>query len=154
MSDEYSSGAAPTASLLVQRLTIILAVLLVIGSLFWAGDVYRKGFGWLLFPQQIVSGLIGISTALVFLHIPAGGGERIKVPWYDIVAAIAGLIVGFYVAVNYEQMSLDVPFQKLDGIICGIDDQTRIFSVYSCQLYFRKIKGERNHAELHCLDNY
>ena len=61
MPDEYSSGAAPTASKLVQRLTITLAVLLVCGSIFWAGDVYRKGFGWLLFPQQIVSGLIGIS---------------------------------------------------------------------------------------------
>ncbi|MBT7956978.1 MAG: TRAP transporter fused permease subunit [Rhodospirillaceae bacterium] len=120
MSDEYSSGAAPTASMLVQRLTIILAVLLVVGSLFWAADVYRRGFGWLLFPQQIVSGLIGISTALVFLHIPAGGGARVKVPWFDAIAAIAGLIVSFYVAVNYEQMSLDVPFQKLDGIICGI----------------------------------
>ena len=117
MTDEFTSGAAPSASPALRRLTGTLAVLLTTGSILWAGDIYRQVFGLLLFPQQIVVALLGISIALVYLHLPAGSVPRGKVPWYDALAAIAGLIVGFYVAANYERMSLEQPFLTVEGII-------------------------------------
>ncbi len=101
----------------VQYLTTSLAVLLTLGALMWAGDVYRKLFGLLLFPQQLVAGLIGISLALAFLHVRADRTKDGRPPWYDLVAASAGLVCGLYVAVHYERMSLDQPFQTVEGIV-------------------------------------
>ena len=117
MSENTSSGAAPTASILVQRLTITLSVLLSFGAILWAADIYRKVFGLLLFPQQFIAVLIGISIALVFLHVPANRGSRRELPWYDAIAAIFGFVAGLYVGVNYERLFMDIPFQTTEGII-------------------------------------
>jgi TRAP transporter 4TM/12TM fusion protein len=114
---ERETGAAPSASRAVQRLTVTLAVLLTSASICWAADLYRGVFGLLLFNQQIIAGMIGISLALVYLHVPAGKGPRTRLPWYDALAAVAGLVAAFYTAIKYERLFMDMPFLPVDALI-------------------------------------
>lgn len=120
MSEDITTGAAPTASVLVQRLTLILATLITLGAISWAGDLYRQIFGLLLFAQQIIAGLIGIVTALVFLHVPLNRGRRHHLPWYDGVAALLAVAAAGYLALHYERLALDIPYQTAEGIALAV----------------------------------
>lgn len=83
----------------------VLAALLTFGSLAWSADLYRA-VGLILFPEQFMSGMLGIALALVYLHYPARRGtERTRVPFHDIVIAMLGLAAGGYVAVTYPELS-------------------------------------------------
>ncbi len=117
--DELVTGAAPTASPLVRRLTTMIAVILVLGSLGWALDIYRGVFGLLVYNESVIATMLGVALGLVYLHKPAGGGERHAVPWYDVLAAIAGPVAGIYIAVNFEELYIEMPYFPLDGLIAS-----------------------------------
>lgn len=63
--------------------------------------------GLLLYPEQFGAGMLGVALALVYLHVPAGGGRerRGPVPWYDLLLAAAGIAVCLFVAVAFPQFS-------------------------------------------------
>ena len=115
--DELVTGAAQTASPLVRRLTTTIAVVLVIGSLGWALDIYRGVLGLLVYNEQVVVSMLGVAIGLVYLHVPAGGGDRHAVPWYDVVAAIVGPAAGIYLAANFERLYIEMPYFPIDGLI-------------------------------------
>lgn len=58
--------------------------------------------GWLVFNEQYMGLFLGLALAATYLLIPARPGYgRGALPWYDAVAALAGLAVGLYVFVFY-----------------------------------------------------
>ena len=56
--------------------------------------------GWLVFNEQYMGLFLGLALCATYLLIPARPNfGRSKVPWYDLIAALASLTVGLYVFV-------------------------------------------------------
>ena len=95
----------------------VLAALLTLGSLAWSADLYRD-VGLVLFTEQFLAGMLGIALALVFMHYPARRRTtRMRVPVYDLVAAVLGLGAGAYVAVVFPELSERLDTDPLDGLV-------------------------------------
>jgi TRAP-type uncharacterized transport system fused permease subunit len=60
---------------------------------------------WLVFNEQYMGLFLALSLFATFLLVPARGAlDRDYVPWYDLIAAIAGLGVGLFIFVQYPQL--------------------------------------------------
>jgi TRAP transporter 4TM/12TM fusion protein len=60
---------------------------------------------WLVFNEQYMGLFLALSLFATFLLVPGRGvADRAHVPWYDLIAAVAGLTVGLYVFVQYPKL--------------------------------------------------
>ena len=60
---------------------------------------------WLVFNEQYMGLFLALSLFATFLLVPGRGvADRAHVPWYDLIAALAGLGVGLYVFVQYPKL--------------------------------------------------
>lgn len=102
------------------RLKVALASLITIAALMWGGDVFRQ-LGVNILKQQFVAGMLAVSLALVYLHLPAKrkGEPRSRVPWYDWVCAVAGLAAGLYLAFKIPVLADLILMRPPDGVIAG-----------------------------------
>ncbi len=108
---------APPASPVVRVLRPILAGGLTLASLAWAADLYRMA-GLLLYTEQFLAAMFGASLCLTYIHFPAKRGtSRGKLPWYDAVAAVAGLAAGWYVAFVYPDLVTRMIDKPTDALI-------------------------------------
>ena len=57
--------------------------------------------GWLVFNEQYLGLFLGISLCATYLLVPARPRRTDKIPWYDILASIAGFSVGLYIFIFY-----------------------------------------------------
>jgi len=81
-----------------------LAVALTGASLAWSADLFRT-VGLNVLDEQIMGPMLGMALALVFVTFPARRDtERRAVPWYDWVAAGAGLAAGGYVGFTFDTL--------------------------------------------------
>jgi TRAP transporter 4TM/12TM fusion protein len=102
---EELSTAAPPHSPLGRVVQKFLAALLTLGSLAYSIGLTRKA-GLVLFPEQFLAAAYGVCLALLFVSFPARrGSERGDIPWYDWLAAAAGLAVGIYVAIAFPRLT-------------------------------------------------
>jgi len=102
---EELSAAAPPRSLLGRVAQQSLAALLTLGSLAYSVGLTRAA-GLVLFPEQFLAAAYGVCLALLFISFPAKRGtQRTDIPWYDWLAAIAGLAVCAYVAVAFPRLT-------------------------------------------------
>ena len=61
--------------------------------------------GWLVFNEQYMGLFLGLSLFATFLLVPARGAkDRGYVPWYDLIAAAAGLAVGLFIFFQYPKL--------------------------------------------------
>jgi len=93
-----------------------LAVALTLGSLAWAADLYRM-VGFVLYNEQHIAIALALAMPLLFLTVPARKGPRTHVPWYDLLAALAGAAASLYIALRYPRLldtMMDVP---VDGVL-------------------------------------
>ncbi len=99
----------------------VLGAAFTLASLAWCGDFYRRVLGLLLFPEQLVAALLGIGLAIAFLRFPfRRGGERSgAVPWYDVLLAGAGFVIGCYVAVVYPNLQARLVDNPIDALVCA-----------------------------------
>jgi TRAP transporter 4TM/12TM fusion protein len=96
--------AGSLASAAANRVRTVLAVALTSASLAWSADVFRT-VGLNVLDEQIMGPMLGIALALVFVIFPARRhAERREVPWYDWVAAGAGLAAGGYVGLTFDTL--------------------------------------------------
>lgn len=102
----------------VRPVAIALAVGLVLSSLAWAADLYRL-LNISIIDETFNAYFLGGAVALLYLSVTAGSHRGRMPPWYDIIAAIAGLIAAIYVGYNYQDLDLRAPDFPLDGIIAG-----------------------------------
>lgn len=84
---------------LVHWLSAIITVL----ALAWAVDLHVR-LGYLLFTEQALAIILGLSYLIIFLTIPIRDGGRIA-PWYDITAGILGALACVLVAVRFPVVS-------------------------------------------------
>jgi TRAP transporter 4TM/12TM fusion protein len=62
-------------------------------------------FGWLFFNEQYMGLFLALSLFATFILAPASvSAKPDHVPWYDRVAAIAGLVVGLYIFIEYPKL--------------------------------------------------
>jgi TRAP transporter 4TM/12TM fusion protein len=91
-----TGGALPYPGLLIDA----LAILLTLGGIGWALDVYnRLGLG--IYDQQYLAVMLALALAMSFLKFPASGKEKTTLPWYDLVAAVAAFAATLYLAIFY-----------------------------------------------------
>lgn len=82
---------------------LILITLPLIG-VFFLLDVPQR-IGWLVFPEQYVGLFLALALCGTFLLVPEGAwGHGDRVPWYDLLAAVAGLVVGLYIFFYYPKL--------------------------------------------------
>jgi TRAP transporter 4TM/12TM fusion protein len=64
-------------------------------------DVPQK-INWLVFNEQYIGLFLALSLFATFILVPARGKQDSNyVPWYDLIAALAGLGVGLYIFFQY-----------------------------------------------------
>jgi TRAP-type uncharacterized transport system fused permease subunit len=104
---------------LAGKVADILAIVLPLGTIAWAADLFRA-VGWLFYPEQFFAAMLGIGIALVYLHVPAGKSRNrsAAVPWYDIAAAAAGFAAALFVAFRFPTLSVDST-RPMEGLIAG-----------------------------------
>jgi TRAP transporter 4TM/12TM fusion protein len=76
--------------------------------------------GWLIFPEQYLGLFLALTLCATFLVVPEGvAGHRDRVPWYDCLAAVGGLVVGLYVFINYPRFANSLGEIHVDRVIMG-----------------------------------
>ena len=120
MQETSSEGPGPRASWAVRVVGAGLGALLTLGSIAWACDLFRE-VGLIIFPEQFLAGMLAIGLALVFVVKPARRATpRLRVPWYDAVAALVSAVAASYVAVEYERIFEELHRRPLDAVIVGV----------------------------------
>jgi TRAP transporter 4TM/12TM fusion protein len=88
----------------VRVVVTVLAGTLTLGSIAWAAGIYAS-IGLQIYNEQFIAAMYAVALSLAFLHLPARrGGERGRVPWFDLLAAALALAAGGYLAVRYPQV--------------------------------------------------
>ena len=101
--------------------TTALAILIPLVSIAWGIDLYRS-LGLNLFGEQVLSLILALVLPLVFLRYPARGsvsGQRDKIPFYDVIAALLGFSCALYVAFEYPRIFEELYTRPLDATIIG-----------------------------------
>ena len=82
----------------------LVLVALPISGIFFLFNLPQQ-IGWLVFNEQYLGLFLALSLCATFLLIPAGKWDKSqRVPWYDWLGALAGLVVGLYLFVQYPQL--------------------------------------------------
>jgi TRAP transporter 4TM/12TM fusion protein len=96
----------------------ILISIPVLGVIFLLEVPQR--LGWLIFPEQYLGLFLSLTLSVTFLVVPEGvSGHRDRVPWYDFLAAVAGLVVGLYIFIQYPRFANSLGEIHLDRVIMG-----------------------------------
>ena len=99
------------------QIQIGLAALMGLAAIAWCTDLFRP-LGLLIFPEQFAMGMVGATLCLAYLRFPASAGARLSgPPWYDMLAAVAGLAAGMYLAIVYPTLTLRLFDNPLDALI-------------------------------------
>lgn len=109
-----------------------MAALLTCGAVAWAADFYRM-VGIQVYTEQYIGALCALALPLVFLYVPArrrtrsalddesgARGRTGAVPWYDLLAALAGFVACAYIAVRFPVLSEEISQRPWDGMIVAI----------------------------------
>jgi TRAP transporter 4TM/12TM fusion protein len=116
MAEELDGGFDQPSSL--GPVATALAIILTLAALAWAADLYRS-VGLLLIDEQFNAFILAIALALVYLTKRMRKGRKGPAPWYDVVAASAGMLAALYVAYDYRALSDAIAFNPLRGVIIG-----------------------------------
>ena len=109
---------APVAAWTVRIAGRLLGGLLTAAALAEAADLYRA-VGIVVFAEQRLLALLGLALGTLYLLKGAGPGQRLRVPWYDALAATAGVLVCFYLSWHYERIFEELYSRPRDALIGG-----------------------------------
>jgi len=71
--------------------------------------------------QQYIGFIFGLVIASCIVITPAKRGLSLnKLPWYDLMLSFIGLISGFYIAINYKTITVDIGLMMPERVILGI----------------------------------
>ena len=104
---------------LISRINYILLVLIpVLGMVFLLETPQR--IGWLIFNEQYLGLFLALTLCATFLTVPeSASGHKDRVPWYDLLAALGGLLVGLYVFINYPSLVYSLGEIHPDRVFMG-----------------------------------
>ena len=96
----------------------LLAGLLTAAALAEAADLYRA-VGIVVFAEQRLLALLGLALGTLYILKGAKPGPRLDVPWYDALAATAGVLVCFYLSWHYERIFEELYSRPRDALLGG-----------------------------------
>jgi TRAP transporter 4TM/12TM fusion protein len=103
------AAAASRATILA---TYTLQSLLVAAVVLWVLDIPRQLFGLALYTEQLLAVCLGLTLGLAYLADTSRQRN-----WRDWTAAVVSLVLCFYIAARYEQLTLDMGFLPLDTLV-------------------------------------
>ena len=78
-------------------------------------------FGLLFFNEQYLGLFLGLTLCATYLLVPAKRqAASTRIPWYDLLAALAGFTVGFYVFVKYPDLANTLGEITGERIVLGV----------------------------------
>ncbi len=76
--------------------------------------------GWLVFNEQYMGLFLGLGLCATYLIIPAKPVRgRNRVPWYDVIASLAGLVIGLYIFIFYPSIVNSLGDISAERVILG-----------------------------------
>jgi TRAP transporter 4TM/12TM fusion protein len=77
-------------------------------------------FGLSFYIQQYLGIFFGLIMALVYILIPfKKGGQMDRLPWYDLICSLAGMVVGIYLALYYKEIVVELGLLIPHRIVLG-----------------------------------
>jgi TRAP transporter 4TM/12TM fusion protein len=117
LSEEVARTRELTGS--IGRLARALLILIPVVGVVFLLDLPQE-LGWLIFPEQYLGLFLALTLCATFLIVPEGRrGHRRQVPWYDLLAATAGLAVGLYIFIQYPRFAYSLGEIHLDRVVMG-----------------------------------
>ena len=101
--DRQQTSPQPPRLAAIRLPVRFLGAVITLLSLVWAVDLHVR-LGYILYTEQALAAILGLSFLVIFLTIPARTGGRIA-PWYDVFAGIAGVLACGLVAVRFPVIS-------------------------------------------------
>jgi TRAP transporter 4TM/12TM fusion protein len=99
--------------------TGILATALTLGAVAWSVGIYQI-LALSIYEEQFAAAMLAACLALTFLHLPVRREtKRVRVPWYDWTAAVAGFGAAGYIAVYYPTIVDLILLRPTDAVIAG-----------------------------------
>ena len=97
----------------------LLLIAIPLSGMFFLLNVPQY-IGWLVFNEQYMGLFLGLGLCATYILIPAKPTvSRDSVPWYDILAALAGMAVGLYVFVFYPSIVNSLGDISTERVILG-----------------------------------
>ena len=97
----------------------VLLIAIPLSAMFFLLDVPQR-IGWLVFNEQYMGLFLGLGLCATYLLIPAKPRHRSHVPWYDFIAALAGMAVGLYVFIYYPSIVNSMGDIATERVILGV----------------------------------
>ena len=103
-----------------RRLIDLIALLLTLGGICWALDIYNR-VGIAIYDQQYLAGMLALTLTLAFLKLPAiPTQEKTDLPWYDAVAAFVVFTATAYLAAFYPRIVDLIYLRQTDSVIVSV----------------------------------
>lgn len=120
MTANKTTAAPERTPSLANVVITFLAIALTCSAIVRALDIDRMA-GLVLYTEQYLAFMLCLALPLVYLAVPARKGQKRSdnIPWYDVLAAIAGFVTAAYVAIRYPALANLTTQRPLDGIIGG-----------------------------------
>jgi TRAP transporter 4TM/12TM fusion protein len=107
------------AAQVTRWVTGILATALTLGAVAWSVGIYQI-LALSIYEEQFAAAMLAACLALTFLHLPVRREtKRVRVPWYDWTAAVAGFGAAGYIAVYYPTIVDLILLRPTDAVIAG-----------------------------------
>ncbi|MCL5960518.1 MAG: TRAP transporter fused permease subunit [Chloroflexi bacterium] len=114
--EEGPFRALPGAVGVLQR--VLLCTIPVLGIIFIAG--FHTYLGLMVYTEQYIGVFMTLIFVGAFISTPATKrAPRNRVPWYDVILALAGLPVGLYLMLYYPQIAMRLGELSLERTILG-----------------------------------
>ena len=118
-SEEYDENLTPYLSLKIGRaLSPWLGSFLATIAIIWASGLLTE-FGFNLITEQVICGVLGLAFPLIFINTPPNNKSRNKIPWYDLLAAIIGFLLGWYMFFRYPLLLDEFAYKPIETNIVG-----------------------------------
>ncbi|MBI2089123.1 MAG: TRAP transporter fused permease subunit [Deltaproteobacteria bacterium] len=96
-----------------------IVLLIPLGGVFFLLDMPQR-LGWLVFAEQYMGLFLALALCGTYLLVPEGAnGHLDRVPWYDGLAALAGLAVGLYIAFQYPKLVTTLGEIRPERVVLG-----------------------------------
>jgi TRAP transporter 4TM/12TM fusion protein len=95
-----------------------LLIAIPVAGIFFLFDLPER-FDWQVFHEQYIGLFLGLTLCAIFLLIPGSQRQAERIPWYDLLAAIGGLVVGLYVFVKFPEISNSLGDIVTERVILG-----------------------------------
>ena len=96
-----------------------LLIAIPLTAMFFLLNVPQQ-IGWLVFNEQYMGLFLALGLCATFLLIPAKPRHRGRLPWYDVIAAAAGMAVGLYVFIYYPSIVNSLGDIATERVILGV----------------------------------